>query len=125
MDNFSITTEAGEELVDNMGFELPASQVGEFVLTSNEDGTKTVTVTVANRAEGDDYTAVLILATFNGVIMKKIAHADAETSVAEGTIEKLTETIALSEGESLRAFVWDSVSGMTPLTFARELVSAD
>ena len=125
MDNFSITTEAGKELVDNMGFELPASQVGEFVLTSNEDGTKTVTVTVANRAEGDDYTAVLILATFNGVIMKKIAHADAETSVAEGTIEKLTETIALSEGESLRAFVWDSVSGMTPLTFARELVSAD
>ena len=125
IDNFSILDESGNEMVTNGGFELPVSQVGNFVMTDNQDGTKTVTVTVANRAAGDDYTAVLILATFDGAVMQDIAVADTETLVAEGKKETLDETITLNEGESLRAFVWDSISGMTPLTFSRELVSAE
>ena len=124
IDDFSIKDEAGNELVTNGGFELPTSQVGNFVVTDNTDGTKTVTATVANRAEGDDYTALLILATFDGVVMQNIAYANANTTVAEGTIQTLTQTIAVNDGESLTAFVWDSIDGMQPLTFSRELISA-
>ncbi len=125
IDNFSIKDENGTEMVTNGGFELPKSQVGDFVMTDNGDGTKTVTVTVANRAAGSDYTALLILATFDGDVMNVIKYDENATTVTEGKKEILSQTIAVNEGESMKAYVWDSINGMNPLTFSRELVSAE
>lgn len=91
---------------------------GEYNMTTNNNE-RTVTITVKNNAAGDNYTAQLILATYDGDMLLNIAKTSEPISIpqteANATPVTLTETITLEEGETLKAFLWDSIEGMTPL----------
>lgn len=91
---------------------------GEYNMTTNNNE-RTVTITVKNNAAGDNYTAQLILATYDGDMLLNIAKTSEPISIpqteANATPVTLTETITLEEGETLKAFLWDGIEGMTPL----------
>lgn len=123
IDNLSITDAEGIEYVRNGGFEPPAIEVGEYKITDNGDGTKTVTVDVSNYSAEEGATAQLIVAVYNGTYMPRHAKDENPTDMGmTGTKTTLTQTVQVNAGEKVIAYLWDSVGGMNPLEPAKTLV---
>ena len=55
--------------------------------------------------------------------MQTVAMDDNATVVEMGKTEPLTQTITVKDGETLTAFLWDSLNGMTPIISPVELIS--
>ena len=97
----------------------------DFELIDNGNGNYTVNVLVKNYSEGADFTAQFILATHKDKVMQTIAMDETATTITEGNTLRLTKDITVAEGETMTAFLWDSVSGMTPLRPSSVLVAAE
>ena len=102
--------------------ELPDEEIGAFAM-SGDTADKTVTISVTNNGHADGYSAILILATYKDDVMQSIAMNDAETVVEMGKTETLTQTITVKDGETLTAYLWDGLSGMTPLKECDDLIT--
>ena len=121
IDDFSITDEAGNEIIENGGFEPDPVEASAYKVTKNDDGTVTVSVTVNNYSGGNDVTAQLIIASYKGARMT--AHAKSEvTAIEEGGKVTLTQTLQANEGEQLTAFLWDSLENMVPIAPSQIIV---
>ena len=90
---------------------------------TGETAEKTVTINVTNNGIADGYSAMLILATHKGDVMQTVAMDENATVVEMGKTEPLTQTITVNDGETLTAFLWDSLNGMTPIISPVELIS--
>ncbi len=110
--------------IDNLSIteSLPDTEIGTYTMTG-ETAEKTVTINVTNNGIADGYSAMLILATHKGDVMQTVAMDDNATVVEMGKTEPLTQTITVNDGETLTAFLWDSLNGMTPIISPVELIS--
>lgn len=126
-----LVVKAVKEGVPSEGVSVTAHPVpdpvvfGEYNMTTN--GTeRTVTITVKNNAAGSEYTAQLILAVYDGNMLLNMAKTSEPTVIPQtdpnAAPVTLTETVTLEEGKTLKAFLWNSISGMTPLKPAETLV---
>lgn len=118
IDDFSITDEAGNEIIENGGFEPEAVEAGTYTITDNEDGTVTVSVPVTNYAGGEGVTAQLIIASYNGTRMTLHVKSDV-TSIEEGKKATLSQTVMVNAGEKVIAYLWNSLDKMVPITPAQ------
>ncbi len=125
MDQLSIIDSNGNELVTNGSFEAPAHQTTDFEIVDNGSGNYTVNVLVKNNSAGDDFTAHLILATHKDKTMQNLAMGNTAIEVAPGNTVRVSQNITVAEGETLTAFLWDSVLGMTPLANSDVLITAE
>lgn len=117
IDDFSITDEAGNEIIENGGFEPEAVEAGEYTVT-NSDGAITVSVPVTNYSGGDNVSGQLILASFKGNYMVDYKMSEV-ILIGEGKKNTFEQTIAVSGDEKVVAFLWNSVDNMTPIAPAR------
>ena len=118
IDDFSITDEAGNEIIENGGFEPEAVEAGTYTITDNEDGTVTVSVPVTNYTGGEGVTAQLIIASYNGTRMTLHVKSDV-TSIEEGKKATLSQTVMVNAGEKVIAYLWNSLDKMVPITPAQ------
>ena len=122
----TVTKDGGDEdfYIDNLSIteSLPDTEIGTYTMTG-ETAEKTVTINVTNNGIADGYSAMLILATHKGDVMQTVAMDDNATVVEMGKTEPLTQTITVNDGETLTAFLWDSLNGMTPIISPVELIS--
>lgn len=117
IDDFSITDEADNEIIENGGFEPEAVEAGEYTVT-NSDGAITVSVPVTNYSGGDNVSGQLILASFKGNYMVDYKMSEV-ILIGEGKKNTFEQTIAVSGDEKVVAFLWNSVDNMTPIAPAR------
>ncbi len=110
--------------IDNLSIteSIPDTVIGTFGMTG-DTAEKTVTINVTNNGIADGYSAILILATHKDGVMQNVAIDDNATIVELGKTETLTQTITVNDGETLKAFLWNSLIGMTPLTSSQELIT--
>ena len=110
--------------IDNLSIteSIPDTVIGTFGMTG-DTAEKTVTINVTNNGIADGYSTILILATHKDDVMQNIAMDDNATIVELGKTETLTQTITVNDGETLKAFLWNSLIGMTPLTSPQELIT--
>lgn len=126
-----LVVKAVKEGVPSEGVSVTAHPVpdpvvfGEYNMTTNNNE-RTVTITVKNNTAGDNYTAQLILAVYDGNMLLNMAKTSEPTVIPQtepnAAPVPLTETVTLEEGKTLKAFLWNSISGMTPLKPAETLV---
>ena len=106
---------------------IPAVVFGEYQV-ADDNGQKKVSVTVKNNEMGDDYTAQLILAVYDGNMVLRMMGTDMAANIpqTDPTAEPVTleQSIAVGSGETLRAYLWNSISGMTPLKPVETLIPA-
>lgn len=106
---------------------VPSVVFSEYQI-ADENGQKKVSVTVKNNEMGDDYTAQLILAVYDGNMALRMVGTDTATNIPQTapTADPVTleQSIAVGSGETLRAYLWNSISGMTPLKPVETLIPA-
>lgn len=123
IDKLSIVdAETGTEMMTNGGFEPPAVEVGEFETSTTPEGKQKVSVSVKNNSAGGDISAILVLATVKDKVMQaKETDLPENNTISEGNGETLEAEITVNEGETLTAYLWDSLGGKTPLRDAEVL----
>ncbi|MBR5152945.1 MAG: hypothetical protein IKW60_05425 [Clostridia bacterium] len=97
--------------------------ISEYAITKN--GTiVTVSTNVKNNAMGSGVTAELILAVYDGQTMKQAVSSTMKAVPQSGYYDPatpLTATINVPNGYVLRAFLWNSLTGMQPLKSAEQI----
>ena len=106
---------------------IPAVVFGEYQV-EDVNGQKKVSVTVKNNLMGDNFTAQLILAVYDGNMVLRMAGTDMAAKITQTDLTAdpvtLEQSIAVRSGETLRAYLWNSISGMTPLKPVETLIPA-
>ena len=81
-----------------------------------------------NNLMGDNFTAQLILAVYDGNMVLRMAGTDMAAKITQTDLTAdpvtLEQSIAVRSGETLRAYLWNSISGMTPLKPVETLIPA-
>lgn len=91
--------------------------IGEFVSDISGNAVK-VSIDIKNNGIAEGYNAQLILGVYDGQRLKSISYSPAsvipQTAAAE-TAETLTAAVTAEEGDTVTAYLWDSIDGMRPL----------
>lgn len=121
--NYTLKAVSGDRRESATGFNVTLSPEPEkMVITdfesSKSGNTVTVSVDVKNNGKGDNVTAELILALYDGDVLKDVVVSGAVAVPQTGYYEdpvNISKSITVSDGYKLRAYLWDSLAGMTPL----------
>lgn len=91
--------------------------IGNYIVNTSS-GTANVSVDVKNNGMGDNFTAQLIVAVYDGDILKNVK-ASAVTTIAQtspaASSVTLNQSISVPSGYTLKVYLWDSLSSMKPL----------
>jgi hypothetical protein len=96
--------------------------ISEYKTTANGNDV-TVSIDIKNNEAGDDVTAQLILAVYNGVTLETITGTTV-TNIPQtalgATPVTLTKTVTVPSGHKMVMYLWNSMSGMRPLKASQE-----
>ncbi len=91
--------------------------IGEFVSDISGNAVN-VSIDIKNNGVDEGYNAQLILGVYDGLRLKSISYSPASviprTAVSEAA-ETLTASVTAEEGDTVTAYLWDSINGMRPL----------
>ena len=90
---------------------------------STSGGTANVSIDIKNNGMGDDFTAQLIVAVYEGEDILKNVKATGITKIeqtgASAIPVTLTQSITVPTGCTLKVYLWDSLDSMKPIKASR------
>ncbi len=114
--------ESAEGVIVTATPQAVAMIIGEYE-TSKSGNDVTVSIDIKNNTAGNNVTAQLILAVYNGVTLSTITGTDA-TSIPQTALGvnpvTLSKTVTVPTGHRLVMYLWNSMEGMRPLKPSQE-----
>ena len=102
---------------------LPEDLIVSDFTVSTSGGTANVSIDIKNNGMGDDFTAQLIVAVYEGEDVLKNIKATGITKIAQtgasASPVTLTQSITVPTGCTLKVYLWDSLDSMKPIKASR------
>lgn len=102
---------------------LPEELIVSDFTVSTSGGTANVSIDIKNNGMGDDFTAQLIVAVYEGEDILKNVKATGITKIeqtgASAIPVTLTQSITVPTGCTLKVYLWDSLDSMKPIKASR------
>lgn len=102
---------------------LPEELIVSDFTVSTSGGTANVSIDIKNNGMGDDFTAQLIVAVYEGEDILKNVKATGITKIeqtgASASPVTLTQSITVPTGCTLKVYLWDSLDSMKPIKASR------
>lgn len=102
---------------------LPEDLIVSDFTVNTSGGTANVSIDIKNNGMGDDFTAQLIVAVYEGEDILKNVKATGITKIAQtgasASPVTLTQSITVPAGCTLKVYLWDSLDSMKPIKASR------